>query len=476
MEYYLDTKTKLGLGALSLICGWFGAKAFARRFAASMVRDAIKIAMTDAYDENILEFISAARRYGIQEIGEANLRAQGGKTILRPLGSPRKMPDFDDIVFDIAQLRRLPTMLFTKIDTKMTIGKHTAKPIICDIPIIVSGMAYGEALSENAKVALAKGAAMAGTASVTGEGPWLESERRAAKSLILQYNRGTWNKEPEKLRRADGIEIQLGQGALGGIGHVLASNNIDKHLRKQFGIPPGKAAIAQSRQPGVNSPEDFYRLVQRLKDITEGVPIGVKMGAGINLETDLSLLVECGVDFISLDGARAATKGAPPITSDDFGLPAVIALSRAVDFLNRSGYRDRVALLIGGKIRNPGEMLKAIALGADGVYIGSAALFAVAHTQVLNSMPLEPPTQSVWYDGKRKNKFDAEEGAKSLSNFLISCKLELEEGIRALGRMGIYEVCRDDMAALTTQIADITGLPLAYARRDPDRHLIDSVH
>ncbi|HZK23912.1 MAG TPA: FMN-binding glutamate synthase family protein, partial [Oscillospiraceae bacterium] len=375
---------------------------------------ALKILMEDKYDENMWELISAATRIGLQNVLETNLRATEGKAIARPMGSPKKFPSLDDLVFTFAQMYIMPTPLEANIDTTVVIGKKAKKPFTVDFPIMIAPMAYGEALSKKAKIALAKGAALAGTSTNTGEGPFLPEERKAAKYLIFQFNRGDWNKDPEIIRQCDAIEIQIGQGALGGVGHVMPAEMIDKELREAFSFPKGKDAVAHSRQPGVESPEDFTRLVSRLKEQGEGIPIGVKMAAGKHLEADLRILCEAGIDYIAMEGAEAATKSSAPILQDDFGVPMVFAISRAANWLKENGYSDKVTLIASGKMRTPGDVLKACALGADAVYMGATALFAVAHTQVLKPLPFEPPTQIVWHNGKYAKQFSIKKGTKYL--------------------------------------------------------------
>lgn len=452
----------LGIGIAAAALGGLGLKYLGRKTIEKFSRSAIHTIMTDLYNENIWEFISATTRVGPQTIVEANMRAEEGKVVNRPLGSPRKFPSLDSLMFTFAQLAKLPTPGDVPIDTSVIIGKKAAKPMLLKTPIIVSGMAYGYALSEKFKVALAKGATVAGTATNTGEGPWLPQERKAAKYLILQYNRGHWSKSIEILKQADAIEIQIGQGAIGGVAHTLSANLLDKRLRAQFQVAPGEDAVVHSRQPGINRPKKLRQLVNELREITEGVPIGVKMGAGKNLEYDLDLAVESGVDFIAVEGAEAATKGSPPILQDDFGLPTVFTIARAGKFLAESDVKDRVSLIAAGKLNTPGDFLKAIALGADAVYIGTMALFATAHTQVLKALPFEPPTQVAWYDGKVQHKFNVEEGAKSLARFINSCTAEIQEGIIALGKTSLHQVNKEDLMALDPIVAEATGVEPAY--------------
>ena len=189
-----------------------------------------KILTADLYHENITELFSATYRTDIQNILEANLRAEAGAVINRPLGSPRRTINFDGLAFSPVFLTRLPTPHHTKINTTTVIGKRCKKPLVLSTPIIISGMAYALALSKEAKLALAKASAMAGTATNIGEGIWLQEERDLAANLIIQYNRGWWNKEPEILKQADMIEIQLGQGAIAGISHYTPANKLPPHL------------------------------------------------------------------------------------------------------------------------------------------------------------------------------------------------------------------------------------------------------
>ena len=258
-------------------------------------------------------------------------------------------------------------------------------------------------------------------------------------------------------QQADMIEIHLGQGASASIGYIIDSKFIDEELRKMLELQPGERAIVESTDP-----KRFRRLVPYLKEISDGIPIGCKFGFSDHLEEDIDIALEAGVDILALEGSQAATKGAPPILSDDFGLPTIIGLTRAVKHLKLRGMKDKVDLIVSGGLFTPGHFLKAIALGADAVYIGSIALFAMTHKQVFKSLPWEPPTQVVWYSGKHKNRFNWSEGAKALSRFLIACNEEIKEGIMALGKTSIKEVDRNDLVAIDPKAAKICDLSLAY--------------
>ncbi|MGI6575400.1 MAG: FMN-binding glutamate synthase family protein [bacterium] len=452
----------LGMAGLAAITLPRGIKWMGRKLVNITFDNFLHRLMSEAYAENLWEFVSAAARTGPYILQENMIRTHEGKAIQRPLGSPKRFPNFSGLMFNAAQLHTLPTPIKTEVTTKITIGTKAKRPLTIDIPIIISGMAYGEALTEDIKIALAQGATLAGTAINTGEGPFLPAERKAAQKLILQYNRSTWNKEEEILRQADAIEIQFGQGALAGVGHLMKAKDIDLKLRRQLNLKPGQDAVTESRQEGIESASDLHKLVSYLRGVTNGVPIGVKLAPSKFLEKDLDIVLRGNVDFITLDGAQAATKGGPPILADDFGLPTLFALCRATNFFQRKRAKKRVSLLISGGLYTPGDFLKALALGADAVCIGSTALFAVSHMQALYALPWEPPTQIAWYDGVYRAKFNPQLGAQNLARFLCSCKEEIEEATRALGKTSVTEVDKTDLFALDPETAKIAKVPLGY--------------
>ena len=453
-ELWKATLGGMGLGFLSLF--------LLRKPLINYLHDSVvKRIMTDSYSENLWEFISASTRAGLQPIVENNLRSQEGKIIYRPLGTPRKFLNSDDLLFNIAQLAKLPTPEDRTINMETIIGPQAARPLQITMPIMITGMAYGLGLSEKAKIALALGATKAGTAINSGEGPFLPSERKAAQHYILMYDRTGRNHNPAVLKQADAVEIQFGQGAIAGIGHPTPYASLPPKARKLMGLKPNQPTVTRARQPGISDPaKDLPLLVNRLRQITGGVPIGAKIGAGHSLEKDLEILVDAGIDFITVDGAEAATRGGPPILMDDFGVPTIIAVNRAGNYLQEQGLKNKITLIASGGLFTPGAFLKAVALGADAVYIGTAALFATVHTQSLKAMPFEPPTQTVFAQGNAAQKFNVSEGAQSLANFLNSCNLEMLEGIKALGKTSLQEVCKSDLRAVSPFLAKALDIPL----------------
>jgi len=418
---------------------------------------------SDPYRENLWELVSATRRPGPQVILENGLRAEQGVLLQRPLGSPRRWPNLEALVFDGAQLARRPASYDVSVDMAVTLGPQAQRPLRVDIPILISGMAYGLALSRRAKVALARGAALAGTASNSGEGPVLPLERQANTKLIMQYPRASWGGDPEALGHAAMVEIHFGQGASTGVGGEVVGVRSNRRLRRELGVAPGQPAVIYSRHEALKS-RSLGELVEELRAETKGVPIGVKLAPGRRLEEDLDASLSAGVDVIALDGAQAATKGSPPILQDDFGLPTLYALVRAVRHLEVRGVRDRVSLIVGGGLYTPGDFLKVLALGADAVYIGTVALFVICQGQVFKALPWEPPTQLVFFGGHQEHELDVDEGAHRLANYLRAAAWEIALAVRALGKTSVRDVSQEDLMALDELTARLCGVPVAYER------------
>ncbi|MBX6377886.1 MAG: FMN-binding glutamate synthase family protein [Clostridia bacterium] len=419
--------------------------------------------LTEPYPENVYSLVPILNKIHLQNLVEVGMRAETGKPLSRPLGSPVVLSDWNRILLNPVHLFRLPTPDDVAIDTSVVIGPEAKRPLKLDIPILVSGMSYGGALSLRVKVALAKGASLAGTASNTGEAPLIPEEREAARFLIGQYNRGGWLNDDASLDRLDAIEIQLGQGAQAAAPLRTPAWMTGPEFRRLFGLRPGEDAVIHSRLAGVETPQDFVRLVARLKE-RHGVPVGLKIAATHHLERELEVALEAGIDYFVVDGAEAGTHGGPPILQDDVGLPTLHALARASRYLEAQGMKGRVSLIAAGGLVSPGQFLKALALGADAVYIGTIALLATLHTQMTKAAPFEPAVQAVLYTGRFHEDFDVEEGARDLANFLTSCVREMELATYALGKSAFQQLGRDDLCTVDPLLArmcriDYAGLP-----------------
>lgn len=415
--------------------------------------------MVEQYEDSLLEVMVSMARAKFIPVVENSLRAENRKAIGRPLGGPSAFPDFSGLAFNFAQLSTLPTPHDTPVDVAVILGRRSRRPLKLEIPIIVSAMAYGVGLSEPVKLALARGAAQVGTATNTGEGPFLRSEREAARFLTYQYGRSEWTHDLAAMKECDMVEVQVGQGARGGIGHSRKHDKLRPEVKALLKLAEGEDAVTHARLPGISSARQLTRLVKELRDATGGLPIAIKIAAGWTLEEDLKWAVDSGVDVVTVDGGQGASRESIPALLDDFGLPTIAAVRRTHDFLVSQRVRDRVSVIISGGLRTPSDFLKALALGADAVAIGTMALFAVTHTQILKALPFEPPTQLAYDSGSLRYKFDSEKGALYLANFLASCVDEMKECARALGKTALNQVSRQDMYALDERTAKIAGVP-----------------
>jgi len=414
----------------------------------------------DKYSENLMELWSALRRASLLNVIEISLRSGYGEIIKRPLGTSKSFLGYDGLMFVPAQLARLPHEASVKIDMQVKLGPRTAKPLLIDTPLLISGMGYGVALSEEAKRALARGAKQVGTAICSGEGPFLEEEYQEAQKFIWQISRTPWGRNPRAIAAADMIEVQVGQGARVGP-HVHSPATIKGRARLLMGLSPVEEAKAGATFAGIKSPWDWSRYVRELRQEAGGKPLGVKLMAGGRLENDLAVALEAGFDVIVLDGAQGGTHGASALMEDDFGIPSLQALVRAVRYLREQGVRHEVSLIVGGGYFTPGECLKALALGADAIYLGTAPLFALVHRQIGKVMPWEPLTQLVEYGTPYAKRLDVDVAAQSVANLLRSMTLEMEEGIRALGKTSLADIGPNDLVALDRWTAEVTGVSMA---------------
>ncbi|PLS06961.1 FMN-binding glutamate synthase family protein [Neobacillus cucumis] len=427
-----------------------------------MVKQMGKIILTDSYQENVMELMPGLRHMGIQNMLENSLRAETGDVLHRPMGSSKKWPHLDSITFIPAQTTPFPIDGEEDVDVQVTIGPNSKKPMKIKIPLMISGMAYGIALSEEVRLSLAEAANNAGTAINSGEGAVLPEELNKAGKYILQFSKTEWAKEEELIKRADMIEIKLGQGALAGTGGKISPKNLTGRARELMGLKENEDAVIHDNFVKNQTLDDLKELVDELRGMTDGVPIGAKMAAGGKIEEDIDHLIYIGVDYIAIDGGQASTLGAPPILSDDVGIPTLHAILRAANHLEKRNMKGKISLIASGGLLVPGHFLKVLALGADAVYVGSAMLFAVSHPQSLNAMPFEPPTQVVWNQGKYKDQFKIEEGVKSAEKFLTASTEEIKMALRAMGKRSLKELSKKDMVSYDELTAKMVGIPFSF--------------
>lgn len=427
--------------------------------------DLLKSMLTKPYSDNPFVMTTTFEKLSLRAVLEAGMRAETGQPLSRPMGSPLRLSPWEQILLNPRQLFQLPTPDETSIDTTITIGPRAQKPLVLETPILVTGMSYGGSLNLPLKIALAKGASMAGTATNTGESAVSMEERSTAQYLIGQYNRGGWLNTPEQLKQVDAIEVQLGQGAWGGaVSSSVNEESMDEHLRALWKVDEGGNTGKKSRFPNINTPQDIINLINKLKEDYQ-VPVGIKIAATHFIEKELEVIAQTQADFLVIDGQEGGTAAAAPTLEDDMGLPTLFGLGRTINWLRKQGKRNRFTVIAAGGFRTPGEMLKALALGADAVYIGSIAILAALQSQIGKALPDHPAHQLALYDGLFRDELDIEEGSRHLANFLFSCQAEIKMALQAMGKTRITELGREDLVSLNSELA--RNLQIGYAGEPP---------
>ncbi|WP_434511081.1 FMN-binding glutamate synthase family protein [Desulfitobacterium sp. AusDCA] len=433
-----------------------------RYIVGKQISEATSRVLSDKYTQNLMEVFPAGKRISVLNILETGFRAENGKIITRPLGSPKKFPGFDNLMFSPQLMTKLSLPLSTPVNMQVTVGSKAQKPLVINIPIMIGAMAYGIALSEEAKIALAQAAKRLQTTTCSGEGPFLPEERAAARKYVLQICRWAWGARSQKqIDSADMLEVQMAQGADMGTVTVEAVE-FQGRAQELSGLAPGEPAISFPAPPGIQKQSDWPGFMKVLRKKAKGIPIALKLMATGHLEDDLAMAIDLGFDAIIIDGAQGGSHASTPIKQDDFGIPTLNALIIAERFLRKQGVRDQISLIMAGGFFTPGECLKAIALGADAIYMATVPLLSLTHRQVNKVIPWEPPTTLVFYDSPTKNKLDINQAATSVFNTITSFVLEMEEGMRSLGKTSLKELNPNDLVALDSITAEITGVKRVY--------------
>lgn len=410
--------------------------------------------LTDKYTQNLAELLPSLKRFSILNLIEMSLRAQTGEILTRPLGSPKHFVGYDNLMFCPQQITKLSLGADTKIDMSVRIGPNAEKPMNIKIPLMIGGMAYGLALSEEAKVALARASKMLQTATNSGEGPYLPEEPGEAGKFVLQICCWSWGLRTNKqIASADMLEVKMGQGADSGVSIIEAAEFAGR-ARILAGLEPDEAAIGLKAPPGVEKSEDWPEFMKELRQRAKGIPIALKIMATDRLEEELALAVELGFDAIVIDGCEGGSHATAPIKQDDFGIPSLYGLIRAKRYLKGSS----ISLIIAGGYFTPGQCLKALALGADAICMGTIPLFALGHNQVTKVTPWEPPTTLIFYNSPTKKQLNVNQAATSVANVMKAMVLEMEEAMRTLGKKSLKELSPDDLVALDSLSAEITGV------------------
>jgi methylamine---glutamate N-methyltransferase subunit C len=419
-------------------------------------------------------FSATFDRYTISEIQRA---AATGIYDIRGGGAKRKLPHFDDLLFLGASISRYPLEGYReKCGTDVVLGSRFAKkPIHLKTPVTIAGMSFG-ALSGAAKEALGRGASAVGTSTTTGDGGMTAEERGHSSLLVYQYLPSRYGMNPDDLRRADAIEIVIGQGAKPGGGGMLLGQKISERVAKMRTLPEGIDQRSASRHPDWTGPDDLEIKIEEIREITDWEkPIYVKVGAS-RPYYDTALAVKSGADVVVIDGMQGGTAATQEVFIENVGIPTLAAIRPAVQALQELGMHRKVQLIISGGIRNGADVAKALALGADAVAIGTAALIALGD----NNPHLEAEYQALgttagayddWHEGRDPagittqdpelaKRLDPILGGRRLANFLSVLTLETQTIARACGKSHVHNLEPEDLVALTVEAAAIARVPL----------------
>ncbi len=370
----------------------------------------------------------------------------------------QELPDWDDIQLFTAQLAKPPLLDEEEVDARTVIGPRAAKPLELAMPLFVSDMSFG-ALSAEAKVALAKGAELAGTGICSGEGGMLPAEQEANGRYLYELASGRFGFAMEKLKRVQAFHFKCGQAAKTGTGGHLPGEKVTPEIAEVRGLKPGQAAVSPARFPEWDSIEPFKEFAAQVREETGGIPIGVKMSAQ-RIELDLDAALAIGVDYVILDGRGGGTGAAPLLFRDHISVPTIPALARARRHLDRSGAED-VSLVITGGLRVPSDFLKALALGADAVALSNSALQAIGCLGMracnTNNCPVGIATQKEHL----RARLPVDAAAGRLANFLEASVSLMKVMARACGHRSLADFTAADLSSWKREMADLAGIGFA---------------
>jgi len=440
--------------------------------------------MSDQRDNGNSPPLQRSGTYTPSVIEDIQTKAELGRYRIRGFGTLRERtwPTFDDLTFLPSTLTRIPLEGYReRCSTTTLLGTRFAKkPIVLDLPIMITGMSWG-ALSYNAKVALAKGAAMVGSSNTTGDGGMLAAERENSKTLVYEVLPSRYGINIHHMMMADAIELTIGQGAKPGTGGLLLGSKVSPTIAAQRDLPVGVDQRSPARHPDFLGPDDMIIKIEELREATNWEkPIFVKMGA-TRVYDDVKLAAKAGADVVVVDGMEGGTAASPEISQEHTGIPTLAAVCEARVALESMGLYGQVQLIIAGGIRNGADAAKALALGADAVYIGTSALIAlncnkplyVEDYHALGTAPYHChhchtgrcPVGITTQDPELMKRLEIDEGAERVANLMQAMALEIQMLARSCGKSNVHDLEPEDMRALTLEASMICDIPLVGTRK-----------
>ncbi|GAA5214780.1 glutamate synthase-related protein [Corallincola platygyrae] len=393
----------------------------------------------------------------IHQLAEEGLSKLGHHGPMTAMGVPRDLlPQWDDIQLMVAQMATKPLLEDVDVGTELVIGPKAKKPLHLKIPLFVSDMSFG-ALSQEAKVALAKGAELAGTGICSGEGGMLPEERDANSRYFYELASAQFGYSEDHLKKVQAFHFKGGQGAKTGTGGHLPGNKNTQKISEVRGIPAGEPAISPPTFKDLQTVDDFRRFADRVREVSGGIPVGFKLSAN-HIERDIQFALDASADYIILDGRGGGTGAAPEMFRDHISVPTIPALARARRYLDEQGKSGKVTLIITGGLRMPIDFVKAMALGADGVALSNSAMQAIgcvgARICNSNNCPAGIATQKP----ELRARLNVEDAAARLNNFFNASVELMSVMARACGHNQLSQFNIDDLATWKREMAYLSGV------------------
>lgn len=400
-------------------------------------------------EEPTVEFIHQLARDGLSKTGHHGP--------MDAMGVPRHLlPHWDDIQVMTAQMATKPLLEDVAVSTELVIGPKAKKPLTLKIPLFVSDMSFG-ALSEEAKIAMSKGAELAGTGICSGEGGMLPEEQAANSRYFYELASAQFGYDEAKLKDVQAFHFKGGQGAKTGTGgHLPGNKNVGK-ISQVRGIPEGEPAISPPTFKNLHSAADFRNFADRVRGLTGGIPIGFKLSAN-HIEKDIQFALDASADYIILDGRGGGTGAAPKMFRNHISVPTIPALARARRYLNEQGVSGEVTLIITGGLRTPMDFVKALALGADGVAIANSAMQAIGCVAARICHTNNCPTGIATQKAELRQRLNVEKSAIQLGNFLAASVELMQVMARACGHDSLNSFNSDDLATWHHEMARLSGV------------------
>lgn len=403
----------------------------------------------------------------IHELARNGLKRVGHHGPMGAMGVPRsELPRWDDLQLLTAQFAHKPLMEDVPVETRLVIGPRAQKLLVLDVPLFVSDMSYG-ALSEEAKVALARGAELAGTGICSGEGGILPEEQQANRRYLYELASAKFGYREELLTKVQAFHFKGGQGAKTGTGGHLPGNKVVGKIAEVRGLPEGTDAVSPPTFADLSTVADFRRISDRVREISGGIPIGFKLSAN-HIEEDIDFALEASADYVILDGRGGGTGAAPLIFRDNISVPTIPALARARTHLDLLGRRD-VTLIVTGGLRTPADFVKAMAMGANGVALSNAAIQAIgcvgARMCNTNNCPAGIATQRP--ELRRRLDVDVDVGAERLARFFDASVELMKVLARACAHDSLSGFNHGDLTSWKKDVAELAGVRWAGPANRP---------